>query len=94
MNGIRTVRMLDYLTLTEKDLKTGASRKLNFPTSDVIQFFLEDGTKVSVRPSGTEPKIKFYVSVHTTLKSKEEFETVSQQLDKKIKGIEQYLSNN
>ncbi len=91
INGIKTVRMLDYLTLKEKDFNNDKIKSLNFPSSDVIQFYLEDGTKVSVRPSGTEPKIKFYISVNTLLKSKSEFETVSNILDEKIKSIEQYL---
>ncbi len=88
---IKTVRMLDYLTLVEKDFETNHATTLNFPSSDVIQFYLEDGTKVSVRPSGTEPKIKFYISVYARLKSKEEFETVNLALDQKIKLIEQCL---
>jgi phosphoglucomutase len=90
INGIKTVRMLDYLTGTEKVLTSGKTTTLNFPASDVIQFYLEDGTKVSVRPSGTEPKIKFYISVNAKLQNKNEFNTVSQSLDSKIKSIEQY----
>lgn len=91
INGVNVMRVLDYKTLIEKDLKTGKTTALNFPASDVIQFYLEDGTKVSVRPSGTEPKIKFYISVNAPLKSKNEFESVDKQLDEKIKKIEQYL---
>jgi phosphoglucomutase len=91
ITGIPVTRVLDYKTLTEKEIKKGETRKLNFPASDVIQFYLEDGTKVSVRPSGTEPKIKFYISVHAPLKSKDEFDSVGKTLDEKIKKIEQYL---
>lgn len=91
ITGIPVTRVLDYKTLTEKDIKKGETRKLNFPSSDVIQFYLEDGTKVSVRPSGTEPKIKFYISVNAPLKSKEEFDSAGKMLDEKIKKIEQYL---
>lgn len=91
-NGISVVRMLDYLSLTEKNLQTKQSIPLHFPTSDVIQFYLEDGTKVSVRPSGTEPKIKFYVSVHAPLKSKKEFEEVNRALDERIRAIERILT--
>lgn len=91
INNSPVTRVLDYLALEEKNLKTGNTVKLNFPKSDVIQFYLEDGTKVSVRPSGTEPKIKFYISVHTALPSVDEFEHVTQKLDEKIKGVEQFL---
>jgi phosphoglucomutase len=91
INGSKVARLLDYQFLKEKDLTTGKETPLDFPKSDVLQFYLEDGSKVSVRPSGTEPKIKFYVSVNTTLKTKGDFETQTAVLDKKIKGIEDYL---
>ena len=70
---------------------TGETKALNFPVSDVLQFYLEDGSKVSVRPSGTEPKIKFYMAVQAPLKSKNDFAAVTATLDKKIKGLEEYL---
>jgi phosphoglucomutase len=89
--GSKVVRLLDYQFLKEKDLTTGKEKTLDFPKSDVLQFYLEDGSKVSVRPSGTEPKIKFYVSVNTVLKTKADFEEQTRMLDKKIKGIEEYL---
>ncbi len=89
--GSRVERLLDYKILKEKNLITGKESVLDFPSSDVLQFYLEDGSKVSVRPSGTEPKIKFYISVHAKMKSKAEFEAVSILLDQKIKGIEDYL---
>jgi phosphoglucomutase len=91
--GSRVVRLLDYKTLKEKNLLSGAESGLDFPKSDVLQFYLEDGTKVSVRPSGTEPKIKFYISVKTTLDSRADFEKRNKMLDEKIKGIEHYLLN-
>ncbi len=91
INGSRVARLLDYKILKERDLLNGKESSLDFPSSDVLQFYLEDGSKVSVRPSGTEPKIKFYISVHDTLKSKAEFATVDAHLDQMIKGIEQYL---
>jgi phosphoglucomutase len=89
--GSRVARLLDYKTLREKNLLTGKESPLDFPKSDVLQFYLEDGSKVSVRPSGTEPKIKFYISVNAKLISASEFILVDQQLDEKIKGIEAYL---
>jgi len=91
INNLAVVRMLDYLALKEQNLKTGETSTLNFPTSDVLQFYLEDGTKISVRPSGTEPKIKFYISVNTAISSRNEFEEANQKLDEKINQIEKYL---
>lgn len=91
INGSRVTRLLDYKTLEEKNLISGKKTNLDFPSSDVLQFYLEDGTKVSVRPSGTEPKIKFYVAVKTTLASRDEFETKNNALDARIKAIVQYL---
>jgi phosphoglucomutase len=89
--GSRVVRLLDYKILKEKNLISGKESALDFPKSDVLQFYLEDGSKVSVRPSGTEPKIKFYISVNTKLPSRNDFERVNAELDTKIKGIESYL---
>jgi phosphoglucomutase len=89
--GSKVVRSLDYTTLQEKNLTDGKVTNLDFPKSDVLQFYLEDGSKISVRPSGTEPKIKFYISVNTKLPSRDQFEKASAMLDEKIKGIETYL---
>ena len=72
-------------------LTSGKETTLDFPKSDVLQFILADGSKVSVRPSGTEPKIKYYISVNTKLASRNDFDKVTQALDEKIKGIEKYL---
>lgn len=91
--GSKVTRLLDYKILKEKSLLTGKETSLDFPSSDVLQFYLEDGTKVSVRPSGTEPKIKFYISVNASLKSTGEFEAVTKILDQKISGVEQYLQS-
>lgn len=92
INGSKVTKLLDYTTLKEKNLITGKDTPLDFPKSDVLQFILEDGTKVSVRPSGTEPKIKFYISVNTKLPSRSEYDAVTAVLDKKIKGVEEYLA--
>lgn len=69
----------------------GKEWALDLPKSNVLQFFLEDGTKISARPSGTEPKIKFYFSVHTTLNSKEEYDQTHELLKKRIEGIIQSM---
>ncbi|MHA7108593.1 phospho-sugar mutase [Sunxiuqinia elliptica] len=82
----------DYADLTERDLLSGESKKINQKTtSNVLQFFTEDGTKISVRPSGTEPKIKFYFEVAGELRSREEFEEVERLAEQKIDAIMEEL---
>jgi phosphoglucomutase len=66
---------------------TGKREQIELGKSDVLQFFLEDGSKISVRPSGTEPKIKFYFSVNTSLKSADKFEETEKVLDDRISFI-------
>jgi len=89
--GSKVVRALDYKTRLEKNFITGTTSSISLPKSDVLQFYLEDGSKISVRPSGTEPKIKFYISIHTKLKSKEEFKITTRILDQHIKTMEDNL---
>jgi len=91
ITGSRVVRLLDYKILKEKDLVTGKETTLDFPQSDVLQFYLANGTKVSVRPSGTEPKIKFYMAVNAPLASTADFPAVNKALDERIAAIEAYL---
>ncbi len=81
------VKVIDYLDSTEKNLETGETKKIDLPKSDVLQFFTQDGSKISARPSGTEPKIKFYFSVNEKLDRKENFDRVSELLDRKIDRI-------
>ena len=83
-----TVTMLDYANLTSTDLSTGTISPMDFEKSNVLQFLTADGTKVSARPSGTEPKIKFYFSVNEPLAGKEAFEETGKKLDAKIVSIE------
>jgi len=87
INGSRVVRIADYLQQMDYNKVSGTSKKINLIQSDVLQFFLEDGSKISVRPSGTEPKIKFYFSVNTKLDSVEKFEETEKFLDSRIDGI-------
>ncbi|MGI8952146.1 MAG: phospho-sugar mutase [Chitinophagaceae bacterium] len=87
INGFKVVQLLDYDSQIEKNLQTSKSWKIDLPKSNVLQFILEDGTKVSARPSGTEPKIKFYFSVHTKLNSKEEYDAKHQELQNKINAV-------
>jgi phosphoglucomutase len=88
LGGLKVVRALDYQSRQEKNLMRGIISAIPLPASDVLQFYCEDGSKISVRPSGTEPKIKFYISVKTKLQSKGDFNKMNQQLDGKIKAIE------
>ena len=87
INGSEVVQLLDYETQVGKNLQTNETWKLTLPKSNVLQFILEDGTKISARPSGTEPKIKFYFSVNTKLNSKEEYDATREILQKRIKGV-------
>jgi phosphoglucomutase len=86
--GSKVLKIKDYLSLTELDIKTGKTSQLDMPTtSDTLQFFTEDGSKISVRPSGTEPKIKFYIEVRHTMKSIEDYDKVNLEADAKIEAI-------
>jgi phosphoglucomutase len=87
INDSKVVMMKDYLTRIETDLVTGKERIIDLPKSNVLQFLLEDGSIISIRPSGTEPKIKFYFGVREELKTKEEFEKIDQILSGKIENI-------
>jgi phosphoglucomutase len=87
INNSKVVKINDYETLVSTDCITGAKSEIIMLRSDVLQFFLEDGTKISVRPSGTEPKIKFYFSVNTKLESADKFEETDMLLDQRIEAI-------
>jgi phosphoglucomutase len=87
IDGSKVVKINDYLLLTSADLLTGKKIPLPLEKSNVLQFFLEDGTKISVRPSGTEPKIKFYFSARTALGNISEFEASWKSLEERIDGI-------
>ena len=78
------IEIKDYQSGVSLDRITGKSENINLPKSNVLQFFTKDGGKVSVRPSGTEPKIKFYFGVVSPLESKEEYEKVDRILEEKI----------
>jgi len=87
INGSAVLKQLDYELQKGKNLKTGEEWKIELPKSNVLQFILEDGTSISARPSGTEPKIKFYFSVNTVLEKAADFEKVNRQLEEKIKAV-------
>lgn len=87
INGSAVVELLDYQLQKGKNVQTGEEWTISLPKSNVLQFILADGSKISARPSGTEPKIKFYFSVNTKLNSAAEFDKVHEQLNQQIQGI-------
>jgi phosphoglucomutase len=87
LDGVAVNELLDYEMQTGKNLTTGKSWKIDLPKSNVLQFVLADGSKISARPSGTEPKIKFYFSVKGTVNNAAEFEAAEKGLDEKIVRI-------
>lgn len=89
--GQKVLRVLDYETGIERNLLNGRERPIALPKSDVLQFYTWEGAKISVRPSGTEPKIKFYISVNLRLSRPENFELAMQHLGDKIAEIEKDL---
>jgi phosphoglucomutase len=87
IGGEKVSKIIDYLEGKEKDLVSGDQKPIDFPESNVLQFFTEGGSKISARPSGTEPKIKFYFSIKGQLTDKAAYDQQVQKLDDKIKGI-------
>jgi phosphoglucomutase len=87
IDGADVAELLDYEMQTGKNLLTGKTWKIDLPKSNVLQFVLGDGTKISARPSGTEPKIKFYFSINAKLNSVADYEKVNKALDERIKRI-------
>ncbi|MDP3002837.1 MAG: phospho-sugar mutase [Bacteroidales bacterium] len=87
INNSRVIKINDYEKQISYDILKGSKTIIDLTKSDVLQFFLEDGSKISVRPSGTEPKIKFYFSVNSTLKSVDKFEETEIVLDNRINDI-------
>ena len=87
IDGVAVTELLDYELQIGKNLQTGKTWKIELPKSNVLQFVLSDRTKISARPSGTEPKIKFYFSVNTTLDSKDSFLEAEKFCNNKIARI-------
>ena len=87
INKTKIIGIKDYKSSISKDFLKNTEEKIMLPTSDVLQFFLEDGSKITVRPSGTEPKIKFYIGVKTTLENKNDMSSTTLLLDNKLKAI-------
>ncbi|OEK05616.1 phospho-sugar mutase [Roseivirga misakiensis] len=89
--GSQVSRICDYQTSQEQNLETGETSPIDLPKSNVLQFILADGAKISARPSGTEPKIKFYISVNEPLASKEAYDETKAKLESKIEAIKSDL---
>jgi phosphoglucomutase len=87
LGGSRVATLKDYEKGIETDLIANTTKAIELPKSDVLQFITEDGSIVSARPSGTEPKIKFYCSVNGKLASREAYHETGEQLDQKIASI-------
>ena len=85
--GSKVIHLLDYQSQVKKNIATGDTEKIDLPKSNVLQFITEDGSKISARPSGTEPKIKFYFSINMPLKNVTEFDQTKKMLDEKIQHI-------
>jgi phosphoglucomutase len=87
INGSEVLMIKDYQQSLSKDVKNGTQTAIELPKSNVLQFFTADGSKVSIRPSGTEPKIKFYFGVKAPLDKPQNFDKVHQELDNRVEGI-------
>jgi phosphoglucomutase len=87
INGQRVIMVEDYQSSTAKNLLDDSVTKMDLPKSNVLIYYTEDGSKICARPSGTEPKIKFYISVNAELDSVENFNEVESILNEKIKNI-------
>ena len=92
--GSKVIAIMDYQSSIATDVVNNNKTKINIPKSNVLIFYTEDGSKIAARPSGTEPKIKFYISVNKKLNSFEEFDTLSKQMDNRIKEIIKALNQN
>ncbi len=91
INGEKIVLIEDYLASTAKNVQDNSSSTIDIPKSNVLIYYTEEGSKVAARPSGTEPKIKFYISVNTDLNSVEDYDKVNAQLGQKISQIKDDL---
>jgi phosphoglucomutase len=92
MNGIKVAKIVDVKESTVTDVKSGKSEKLDMDKSNVMQFYLADGSKISARPSGTEPKIKYYFSVNAPLSNSADYRKVEAELEERLEGLKQYFS--
>lgn len=87
VNGSKVIKIEDYQLSQTKNMLTGDITSIDIPKSNVLIYYTEDGSKIALRPSGTEPKIKFYISVNTALESKTDFEKTDKKLESRIDAI-------
>ena len=87
VNGSKVIRVEDYQLSIIKDFTTGKESVIDIPKSNVLIYYTEDGSKIALRPSGTEPKIKFYISVNTSLANMAAFQSTEQKLETRIDAI-------
>ena len=87
LGGVQVAEIRDYENLVSTNLLNGAQAVIDLPKSDVLQFITVDGDVISARPSGTEPKIKFYCSVKETLLDKSNYDVIAEKLEQKVKNI-------
>jgi len=92
INNSQIIKIHDYQKSITTNLLDNIQTKINLPKSNVLQFITDDDTKISVRPSGTEPKIKFYISVNTKLSNSKDFDKIENQLNTKIENIKKELN--
>jgi phosphomannomutase len=87
INGQKVTMLEDYKSSIVRNIVTGEEKTMDFPKADVLIYYTEDGSKICARPSGTEPKIKFYISVNSALDSVENYSRKEALLNEKIKNI-------
>lgn len=87
LGGSEVIEVRDISTATRKNIKTGAETKMDLPTSNVLQFVLADGSKISARPSGTEPKIKFYFSIKEAFEGRQHYNKQVDRIKKRMETI-------
>ncbi|MBR9777406.1 MAG: phospho-sugar mutase [Cytophagales bacterium] len=91
INGIAVSKIVDVQESISYDMKSGTEEKLELDKSNVIQFYLEDGSKISARPSGTEPKIKYYISVNENLPNRDAYRATEASLEAKISALKSFF---
>jgi phosphoglucomutase len=92
--GSPVIELRDIQLQQSTDLRSGIIQKLNLPASNVLQFILKDGSKISARPSGTEPKIKFYFSMKAPFQGEEHYKQQVEEMQTRMKTIQEELGMN